>query len=77
MATKLTAVSIEQMRPSAKLREIPDGGCSGLYLVVQPSGHKSFAVRYRHSRKKCKLTLPPRQSISPALTFSARRRSRR
>ena len=26
-------------------REVPDGG--GLYLIVQPSGHKSWALRYR------------------------------
>jgi hypothetical protein len=37
--------------------EVPDSGCSGLYLVVQPSGVKSWAVRYRHLRKPRKLTL--------------------
>jgi integrase len=28
--------------------EIPDGGCPGLYLVVEPTGTKSWAHRYRH-----------------------------
>src|SRR3546814_9190181 len=31
----------------------------GLYLVVQPSGAKSWAVRYRHGGKPRKLTLGP------------------
>jgi integrase len=39
--------------------EIPDAVCRGLYLVVQPSGVKSWAVRYRRASdgKPCKLTL--------------------
>lgn len=41
----------------AKRMELPDPGLSGLYLVVQPSGAKSWAVRYRHVGKPRKLTL--------------------
>lgn len=37
--------------------EIPDPGLTGLYLVVQPSGAKSWAVRYRHAGKTRKMTL--------------------
>jgi hypothetical protein len=37
-------------------REISDGA-SGLWLVVQKSGHKSWAVRYRFKRRTRKLTL--------------------
>src|SRR3954452_5391477 len=48
MAKPLTARSIEQVKPLAKVREIPDGALPGLYLVVQPSGTRSFALRYRH-----------------------------
>ena len=40
-------------------REIPDPGLRGLYLIVQPSGAKSWAVRYRvkGSRRLLKATL--------------------
>ena len=38
---------------------MPDGGLPGLYLVVQPSGAKSWAVRYRADGKPKKLTLGP------------------
>jgi integrase len=48
VAKKLTPISIEKIKPETnKRREIPDGGKCGLYLVVQPSGKKSWAVRYR------------------------------
>jgi integrase len=43
----LTAVSVDKLRPSEDRREIPDGACPGLYLVVQPSGAKSWALRFR------------------------------
>jgi integrase len=39
--------------------ELPDKGCKGLYLVIQPSGAKSWAVRYRYKGKPRKLTLGP------------------
>jgi integrase len=56
----LTAVAIAKARAGAERREIPDGGCSGLYLIVQPSGVKSWAARYRtHDRKTVKFTLGP------------------
>lgn len=48
MAKPLTARAIDQVKPEARVREIPDGGLPGLYLVVQPSGTRSFALRYRH-----------------------------
>jgi integrase len=56
MAKKLTAVAIESAKPGPDRREISDGG-SGLWLVVQPSGAKSWAVRYRFNGKPRKLTL--------------------
>jgi integrase len=55
MAKRLTALSIENMRPGPARREIPDG--KGLYLVLQPSGARSWAVRYRFEGKPRKLTL--------------------
>src|SRR5713101_441779 len=44
---KLTAISVQAYRPKAKRLEIPDTGCTGLYLIVQPSGKKSWAMRFR------------------------------
>lgn len=57
MSAKLTDISIKNAKPGTTRREIPDGGCKGLYLVVHPSGKKSWAVRYRHEGKPRKLTL--------------------
>jgi integrase len=57
MADKLTAVSVENAKAGTQRVEIPDGKCQGLYLVIQPSGAKSWAVRYRYAGRK--LTLGP------------------
>tara|TARA_R110002020_G_scaffold36894_37_gene111046 strand:- start:5112 stop:6416 length:1305 start_codon:yes stop_codon:yes gene_type:complete len=48
--------------------EIPDGGCPGLYLVIQPSGRKSWAVRYRRASdgKPRKFTLAGSPSLAIA-----------
>ena len=57
MAKALTAVSVEKMKPQAMRREVPDALMPGLYLVIQPSGSKSWAVRYRHGGRPRKLTI--------------------
>jgi integrase len=55
---RLTAVSVQNAKPGPVRREIADGGCTGLYLLIQPkSGRKSWCVRFRHAGKPCKLTL--------------------
>jgi integrase len=54
---RLTAKFLDNVKPAAERREIPDSGCRGLYLVVQPTGRKAWAVRYRFGRKTRKLTL--------------------
>jgi integrase len=46
----LTAASVRAHKPGAQRREIPDGGAPGLYLVIQPFGAKSWAMRYRRPR---------------------------
>jgi integrase len=66
---RLTAKSVENVRASNTRREIPDSGCRGLYLVVQPSGLKSWAVRYRYDGRPKKLTL------DHALTLAAARKA--
>ena len=57
MAKALTAAAIEKIKPSEARREIPDGLLTGLYFIVQPSGAKSWAVRYRLHGRLRKLTL--------------------
>lgn len=60
MARALNQKIIENLKPDpAKRVEIPDGALVGLYLVLQPSGAKSWAVRYRAEGKSRKLTLAP------------------
>ena len=58
MARALTVKAVEAMKADpAKRREVPDPALSGLYLVIQPSGAKSWALRYRYGGKPKKLTL--------------------
>ena len=57
MAKVLTQIGIDKLKPSNQRQEVPDGGLNGLYLVIQPSGVKSFALRYRHNGRTRKLTL--------------------
>src|SRR5262245_25949915 len=59
MAKTLTAIACRNIRAGARRREIPDRGCAGLHLIVQPSGHKSWAVRFRYRGQTRKLTLGP------------------
>ena len=56
---KLTATSVEKTKANKhRRREIPDAASPGLYLVVQPSGSKSFAMRFRNLHgRHVKLTL--------------------
>jgi integrase len=70
MAKTLTARSVEITKPSTERREIPDGLLPGLYLVIQPSGARSWAVRYRHHSRPCKLTL----GRYPAIDLAAARK---
>jgi len=58
MARGFTTKGVEAIKPDpAKRLEKPDLAFSGLYLVVQPSGAKSWALRYRFAGKPAKLTL--------------------
>jgi integrase len=68
----LTPIAIENLKPGSKRYEVPDGGARGLRVVVQPSGRKSFAVRYRnaagHARK---FTLPAGITLAAARKLAA------
>jgi hypothetical protein len=49
--------------------ERPDPGARGLYVVVQPSGTKSFAVRYRTQAGQ-----PRKLTLTSGITLSAARK---
>ena len=58
MAKTLTTVAVRNLRPGRKRREIADRGSPGLYLIVQPSGRKSWALRLRRPNgQSAKVTL--------------------
>lgn len=57
MSKQLTAAGVARLKADGKRREVPDGGCAGLHLVIQPSGVKSFALRFRRGGRSAKLTL--------------------
>jgi integrase len=54
---RLTIKSIEAAAATETRREIPDQLLPGLYFIVQPSGAKSWAVRYRLNGKSHKHTI--------------------
>ncbi len=47
MGQVLTERFVKAKKPGATRLEIPDAGIQGLYFVVQPTGGKSWALRYR------------------------------
>jgi integrase len=56
----LTDRLVAQIKPTAIRQEIGDLKIVGLHLVVQPSGAKGWAVRYRFGGKPRKLTIDGR-----------------
>jgi integrase len=57
MARGFTEIAIRNLKPGPVRYEMPDPAARGLYCIVQPSGHKSFAVRFRYEGKPKKLSL--------------------
>lgn len=49
--------TVESLKPGRKRREIPDGLISGLYLQIEPTGSRSWTVRYRCAGKSRKYTI--------------------
>jgi integrase len=70
---KLTPKTIEHLKPRDHRVELPDAGAAGLYLILQPSGARSWAVRYRANGKPTKLTLGawPKVSLHDARASAA------
>jgi integrase len=67
---RLTAIAVNALKPGPVRREVPDG--KGLYIIVQPSGRRSYAVRYRIGGKPRKLTLPRGISLAEARAAAAK-----
>lgn len=57
MAKALTTKAVEAAKPTEERQEIPDGIVPGMVLIVQPSGAKSWGLRFRFGGKVRKLTL--------------------
>ena len=70
----LTDIAIKKLPVPTKRKEIPDGRVTGLYLVLQPSGARSWALRYRTAGKPTKLTIG---GFPPIDLASARRLAQR
>src|SRR5262249_61432678 len=79
MAKLLTQLAVKAAKPKrssageVRRAEYPDPGCTGLYLIVQPSGVKSWALRYRFNGRARKLTLGP--ATDPGLTPASPRKA--
>ena len=68
----LTDIQIKKLALPQSRKELPDGKIPGLYLILQPSGARSWAVRYRFAGQPKKLTLGPYPAIDLA---TARKRA--
>jgi integrase len=55
----LTEIAVQKLKARADRYEIGDPGAQGVRVLVTPSGHKSFVLRYRFNKRPCKLTLGP------------------
>jgi len=64
MAVRLTDKFIENVKGAEARKEYMDALVPGLALVVQPSGKRSWAVRYRMAGRPTKLTLGPHPLLS-------------
>jgi integrase len=68
----LTDLKVRNLKPDKSKRlEIPDRKQAGLYLVLQPSGKRRFAIRYRINGHPKKLTLKSGLSLADARRLAA------
>lgn len=63
MPVSLTDRVVQQAKAKTARLEIADAVLPGLYLVLQSTGAKSWAVRYRIGPRTRKLTLPGRYPV--------------
>jgi integrase len=72
MPRYLTDIAIQKLAPGLVRYEVPDPAARGLRVVVQPSGRKSYAVRYRNAAGRArKLTLPAGITLAAARKLAA------
>ncbi len=76
-ASPLTVRTVETLLPGHVRREVPDGLLPGFYLVIQPSGAKSWAVRYRMEGRPQKMTLGSHPRLGLAAARDAAREALR
>jgi integrase len=69
MPKALTDIAIQNLKPRAIRYEVPDPGARGLRVIVQPSGRKSFAVRYRNAGGR-----PRKLTLAAGITLAAARK---
>lgn len=53
----LTDATVRAFRPASQRQQVPDAAAPGLFLIVQPTGKKSWAWRGRIAGKPRKITL--------------------
>jgi integrase len=63
MPRALTARSVETLKAGPRRQEIPDRHLPSLYLILQPSGARGWAVRYRVGGRSRKYTIGPYPAI--------------
>jgi integrase len=68
---RLTDIAIRNLKRREVRYEVPDPGARCLYVVVFPSGKKSFVVRFRHAGVHRKLTLQAGISLAAARKLCA------
>src|SRR5262249_2240220 len=61
---KLSPLTVTKLRPQAKTYTIWDELQRGLCLRIQPTGHRSFALVYRHRGRPRWYTIGPADAIS-------------
>jgi Arm DNA-binding domain len=59
MAKIFTQAAVEKLKPTGKRRVIRDGASTALFLIIQPSGHKSWMMRFRRGDGAAKIFLGP------------------
>jgi integrase len=60
MTEPLTAAQVKRLKPGPQRLRIRDLGARSLFLVIEPSGHKSWAMRFRRpDGRPAKLTIGP------------------
>jgi integrase len=72
-AKRLTEKGVARLRAPATRTETPDAITPGLYLIAQPSGKKSWAVRARVAGRPIKFTLGSSAALDVAAARAAAR----